>query len=289
MNIINELDKQSKVIDYYLRESMKERDDFNKSIFDSMEYSLFTGGKRIRPIMALKTFLMFDDDIFKVMPFALAIEMIHTYSLIHDDLPCMDNDDFRRGKPSNHKVFGEAMAVLAGDGLLNLAYETMTDHIHKNSKTEDSYKMNIRAMKEVSKYSGSSGMIAGQVLDLMSSFNNMDEEKLFYMYRSKTAALFKASILSGAIVGGANNDEIKALSDFGLHLGLAYQIQDDLLDESQDEYINKFTYLRFHSVEEAEEKILSLSREAINSLNLLENRDTSFLRELAKYLINREI
>lgn len=289
MNITNELDKQSKVIDFYLMELMKKSDDFNKSIFDAMEYSLFTGGKRLRPIMAIETFFMFDDDIYKVLPFALAIEMIHTYSLIHDDLPCMDNDDFRRGKPTNHKVFGEAMAVLAGDGLLNLAFETMTDHIYKNSKTEDSYRMNIRAMNEISRYSGSSGMIAGQVLDLMSSFNNMDEERLFYMYRSKTAALIKASILSGAIAGGANNDELKALNDFGLHLGLAYQIQDDLLDASQDEYINKFTYLRFHSVDEAEAKILELSRQAINSLNTLEKRDTTFLRELAKYLINREI
>lgn len=289
MNIIKELDDQSKVIDYYLREVMKKRNDFNKSIFDAMEYSLFTGGKRLRPIMALETFFMFDDDLFKVLPFALAVEMIHTYSLIHDDLPCMDNDDFRRGKPTNHKVFGEAMAVLAGDGLLNLAYETMTDYTYKNSNSEEAFRRNIRAMKEISTYSGTSGMIGGQVLDLMSSFNNMDEEKLFYMYRSKTAALIKASILAGAIVGGASNDEIKALRDFGLHLGLAYQIQDDLLDESQDEYINKFTYLRFHSVEEAEDKILELSRDAISSLNTLENRDTSFLRELAKYLINREI
>ncbi len=289
MNIINELESQSKVIDYYLKEAMKKRDDFNECIFDAMEYSLFTGGKRLRPIMTLKCFLMFDDDLFKVLPFALAIEMIHTYSLIHDDLPCMDNDDFRRGKPTNHKVFGEAMAVLAGDGLLNLAFETMSDYIYKNSKTEDSYRRNIRAMKEIGAYSGTNGMIGGQIMDLMSSFNNMDEEKLFYMYRSKTAALIQASIVSGAIIGGAETDEIKALRDFGLYLGLAYQIQDDLLDELQDEYINKFTYLRFHSIEEAENKVLELSNNAINALDTLKNRDTSFFKELTNYLINRNV
>ncbi len=288
MNIINELDKQSKVLDYYLKEILKKKDQFNKGIYDAMEYSLFTGGKRLRPIMSLETFFMFDDDIFKIIPFALAIEMIHTYSLIHDDLPCMDNDDFRRGKPTNHKVFGEAMAVLAGDGLLNLAYETMSDHILKNSKTEESYRRNIWAMKEIGTYSGTKGMISGQVMDLMSSFNNMDEEKLFYMYRSKTAALIQASIVSGAIIGGANNDEIQALRNFGLYLGLAYQIQDDLLDLSQDEYINKFTYLSFHNMEKAENMVEKLSRDAIDSLDTLKDKDTSFLRELTKYLINRK-
>lgn len=288
MNIINELDKQSKVLDYYLKEILKKKDQFNKDIYDAMEYSLFTGGKRLRPIMSLETFFMFDDDILKIIPFALAIEMIHTYSLIHDDLPCMDNDDFRRGKPTNHKVFGEAMAVLAGDGLLNLAYETISDHILKNSKTEESYRRNIWAMKEIGTYSGTKGMISGQVMDLMSSFNNMDEEKLFYMYRSKTAALIQASIVSGAIIGGANNDEIQALRNFGLYLGLAYQIQDDLLDLSQDEYINKFTYLSFHNMEKAESMVEKLSRDAIDSLDTLKDKDTSFLRELTKYLINRK-
>lgn len=288
MNIINELDKQSKVLDYYLKEILKKKDQFNKGIYDAMEYSLFTGGKRLRPIMSLETFFMFDDDILKIIPFALAIEMIHTYSLIHDDLPCMDNDDFRRGKPTNHKVFGEAMAVLAGDGLLNLAYETISDHILKNSKTEESYRRNIWAMKEIGTYSGTKGMISGQVMDLMSSFNNMDEEKLFYMYRSKTAALIQASIVSGAIIGGANNDEIQALRNFGLYLGLAYQIQDDLLDLSQDEYINKFTYLSFHNMEKAENMVEKLSRDAIDSLDTLKDKDTSFLRELTKYLINRK-
>ncbi|TJX16274.1 polyprenyl synthetase family protein [Tissierella creatinini] len=289
MDIVNEIEKQSKVIDFYLMEIMKKRDDFNKIIFDAMEYSLFTGGKRLRPIMTLKTYSMFDDDLLKVMPFAIAIEMIHTYSLIHDDLPCMDNDDFRRGKPTNHKVYGEAMAVLAGDGLLNLAFETMSEHIYKNSKTELYFRRNIRAMKEISTYSGTSGMIGGQIMDLMSSFNNMDEEKLFYMYRSKTAALIQASIVSGAIIGGADSEDIRALRDFGLYLGLAYQIQDDLLDESQDEYINKFTYLRFHSIEEAEEKVADLSQDAINSLRSLKNRDIGFLKELTGYLIKRDV
>lgn len=289
MNIIDEIEKYQGLIDFCLKENLKKKDEFNRSIFDAMEYSLFTGGKRLRPLMTLKTYQMFDDDLDKVLPFASAVEMIHTYSLIHDDLPCMDNDDFRRGKPTNHKVFGEAMAILAGDGLLNLAFETMHDHAFKKSKSEEELKRYVRAMKEISTYSGSSGMIAGQVMDLMSSFDNMDEERLFYMYRAKTAALFQASIVAGAIIGGANRQEINALRTFGLNLGLAYQIEDDLLDSSQDDIINKFTYLKFHSHEEAENEVIQLSNYALEALDTLKDKDTRFLRELTGYLINRKI
>ena len=289
MNIIDEIERFTGVIDYYLKETLKKKDEFNKTIYDAMEYSLFTGGKRLRPLMTLKTFQMFDNELEKVLPFATAIEMIHTYSLIHDDLPSMDNDDFRRGKPTNHKVFGEAMAILAGDGLLNLAFETMHEHAYKNSKTEEELKGFIRAMKEISTYSGCSGMIAGQVMDLMSSFDNMDEERLFYMYRAKTAALFQASIISGAIIGGANRQEISALRTFGLNLGLAFQIEDDLLDSTQDDIINKFTYLKFHTHEEAEKEVEKLSNNAIKALETLKDRDTTFLRELTGYLINRKM
>ncbi len=289
MNIIDEIERFTGIIDYYLKETLKKKDEFNKSIYDAMEYSLFTGGKRLRPLMTLKTFQMFDNELEKVLPFATAIEMIHTYSLIHDDLPSMDNDDFRRGKPTNHKVFGEAMAILAGDGLLNLAFETIHEHAYKNSKTEEELKRFIRAMKEISTYSGCSGMIAGQVMDLMSSFDNMDEERLFYMYRAKTAALFQASIISGAIIGGANRQEISALRIFGLNLGLAFQIEDDLLDSTQDDIINKFTYLKFHTHEEAEKEVEKLSKNAIEALETLKDRDTTFLRELTGYLINRKM
>lgn len=289
MNIINEIDKYTSIIDLYLHESLKIKDDFNDIIYDSMEYSLFTGGKRLRPIMTLKSFELFDTDLSKALPFAISIEMIHTYSLIHDDLPAMDNDDIRRGKPTNHKVFGEAMAILSGDGLLNSAFETMLDYTYSNSNNEEDFKKNVRAMKEIGKYCGCRGMIGGQVMDLLSSFSNMDEEKLFYMYRSKTAALIQASLVSGAIVGGANREEVNALRDFGLNLGLAYQIKDDLLDANQDDIINKFTYLKFHSVLDAEKEVDRLSQNAIDVLDTLKDRDTTFFKELVKYLIDRDV
>lgn len=289
MIIKEEMDKYISLIDLELRSILLSKDHYTGSIYDCMEYSLFTGGKRLRPIMCLKAFELFGHDIDRVLPYAMAVEMIHTYSLIHDDLPSMDNDDFRRGKLTNHKVYGEAMAILSGDGLLNLAFETMLNYTTINSQSIEDYKRNIRAIDEISTYSGCRGMIGGQVLDLMSSFDNMNEEKLLYMYRSKTAALIQASLVSGAIVGGANEDEIEAIRDFGLNLGLAYQIKDDLLDANQDESINKFTYVKYHSLEEAEEQVNILSKRAIASLDLLVDKDTSFLKSLARFLINRDL
>ena len=288
MTIIKTMDKYISLIDVDLKDILK-KNSIDETIYNAMEYSLHTGGKRLRPLMAIKSFELFNSDIDKVLPFALAIEMIHTYSLIHDDLPCMDNDDFRRGKPTNHKVYGEAMAILAGDGLLNLAFETMATCTKSNSSSLEDYKRYVRAMEEVGQYSGCNGMIGGQVLDLMSSSENMSEEKLIYMYRSKTAALIQASLASGAIIGGANEEEIQILKDFGLYLGLAYQIKDDILDENQDDYINKFTYLKYYSKKEAEEQVSILSEKALKSIESLNNKDTSFFKSLTNYLINRDI
>lgn len=289
MSIIKELEKYISLVDMELRVVLNKKNMYNKRIYDAMEYSLFTGGKRLRPIFALKSFELFDNDLDKILPFAISIEMIHTYSLIHDDLPSMDNDDFRRGKPTNHKVFGEAMAILAGDGLLNLAFETMSEFTYNNSKSSVDYVKYMRAIKEISNYSGCNGMIGGQVLDLLSSFENMDEEKLIYMYSTKTAALIQASVVAGAIIGGASDRDIEILREFGLNLGLAYQIRDDLLDSSKDESIDKITYIRFHDSKEAEEKVSSLSQRALDALNLLQDKDTSHLKSLTRYLINREL
>lgn len=290
MNIIEEMNYCINLIDNKLMDLINNNNDsYTSQIFDAMKYSLFTGGKRLRPIMAIKSFQLFSNEINKIIPFAIGIEMIHTYSLIHDDLPSMDDDDFRRGKPTNHKVYGEAMAILAGDGLLNLAFETMSNYIYNNSSTIDEFRQNVRAMKEISNCSGCSGMIGGQVLDLMGSFDNMSEDKLLYMYKSKTAALIVASLISGAIVGGAKEHEIEAVKEFGMNLGLAYQIKDDLLDYNKDESIDKITYLKFHSLEEANENVKNYSNKAIDALDLLVNRDTTFLKELAYYLINRVV
>lgn len=287
MNINTELKKMEEIIDKALRDALSNRYTYQDKIFDSMEYSLFTGGKRLRPIMTLKACELFGGNIYKALPFALAIEMIHTYSLVHDDLPSMDNDDFRRGKPTNHKVFGEAMAILTGDALLNLAFEVMSSHILKTSDSLDSFKRNTQAMEEISHYSGVGGMIGGQVIDLFVSHENMSEDKLLYMYKTKTAALIQASLVSGAIIGGAQNEEIESIRNFGLYLGLAYQIRDDILDKSKDSIINKPTYLNYHSFEKAEKDIVELSHKAIEVLESLDNKDTEFFMELTKVLIDR--
>ena len=289
MNIIDEIENYSHLIDDRLKKELKSNSFYTDYIFEAMEYSTFTGGKRLRPIMAIKSFEMFGDNIEKVIPYAMGIEMIHTYSLIHDDLPSMDNSDFRRGKPTNHKIYGDATAILAGDGILNLAFEVLTKHAYNNCNTIDEFRRSIRAINEISTYSGSQGMICGQILDLTSTYDNMDEEKLIYMYRTKTAALIQAGLVSGAIVGGANELEIDSIRNFGFYLGLAYQIRDDLLDSKEDSNIDKCTYLKFHSIDEAEIQVKKYSNKAIEALETLVGRDTRFLNEIANLLINRTV
>lgn len=272
------------LIDHCLREAVKAGNPYEKDLEETMEYSLFTGGKRLRPLMTLKAYEMYDSYIHNAMPYALAIEMIHTYSLIHDDLPAMDDDDFRRGKATCHKKFGEAMAILTGDSLLNLAYQTLL-------KTALSCKDNraVRAGYEIAKASGHSGMIGGQVLDIKGEDEKMSEEDLFQMYRGKTAALIQASILSGAIAGGGSDGDIEALRAFGEKLGIAYQLQDDLLDLQEDSEIQKSTYLSFHGQEETMEMILEISDEAISILKGLDHLDTRFFQDLTLELIHRDV
>lgn len=262
---------------------------YQKKIIESINYSLFTGGKRLRPIMLLKTFSMYSDDINIAMPFALAVEMIHTYSLVHDDLPSMDDDDYRRGKLTNHKVFGEAIAILTGDALLNLAFETMSKAILTYSKTIEDYKKNTLAMNEIGKCSGVHGMIGGQVVDLLGSQENMEEDKLLFMYQLKTAALIQCSIVSGAILAGARGEDVETLREFGLKLGLAYQIRDDLLDMEEDHIIQKTTYISEFNKHKAKQEVMDLSEDALRLLDSLEGRDTSFLKKLTQDLIYRQI
>ena len=284
MRHIDDKNEYLALIDENLRNAIKSKTPFEQELSAAMEYSLFTGGKRLRPLMTIKAYEMYDDYIYKALPYAMAIEMIHTYSLIHDDLPAMDNDDFRRGKMTNHKVFGEAMAILAGDSLLNLAFETMLSAARESCDISS-----IKAMQEIAKASGCKGMIGGQAIDLRSDIGSMDEESLLYMYKGKTAALIQASILSGAIIGGASMEHIEKLRDFGLRLGLAYQIQDDLLDDEKDESIKKCTYLSFYSKEEAEKKVKDLSDRAVSILDSLEDIDTLFFKELTLGLVGRQV
>ena len=288
MIIINEEIKNTgRIMDEILEKYMNRNSIYREKILESMKYSLFTGGKRLRPIMAIKTFEIFNNNIKLVLPYAAAIEMIHTYSLIHDDLPAMDDDDYRRGKPTNHKVFGEAMAILAGDALLNLAFEIMSKDVLENSMSLEDYKRKNRAINEIANYSGINGMIGGQVVDLFSSYENMDKDKLLFMYKAKTAALFQASIVVGGILGGAKEEEISILREFSLYLGLSYQIQDDLLDAEEDKLIHKFTYLAYFDKEKSKEDMITYTNKALDLLEALDNRDTAFLKELTKTLVNR--
>lgn len=277
---------------FLINEEIKKRmamgDSYQRRIFEAVSYSILNGGKRLRPIMALESYELFNKDVEKILPFAIAIEMIHTYSLIHDDLPSMDDDDFRRGKPTNHKVFGEAMAILAGDGLLNLAFETMGDYIINNCHDYEDCKRYTRALMEISKYSGINGMIGGQVVDLLSNFDSMSEEKLIFMYKTKTAGLIQAALVAGAIIGGASEEEIECIREYGLNLGLAYQIRDDILDDEEDKAIKKLTYLTYHDFEKAEEAVISYSNRAIESLEGLEGRDISFFLDLTRKLSYRK-
>ncbi len=288
MNFYDELNRLRAVVDKEIKKYVYNKICYQKRIFDSIDYSMFTGGKRLRPIMAIKSYEMFKDNIQWVLPYSVAIEMIHTYSLIHDDLPAMDNDDFRRGKPTNHKVFGEAMAILAGDGLLNLAFEIIAEDIMNNSHTIEDYKKRNRAFYEIAKFSGAQGMIGGQVVDLVGSFDTMNEDKLLFMYKTKTAALIQAALVSGAIIGDATNEEIEIIREFGLNLGLAYQIRDDILDKEKDAAIKKLTYLSYHDINKAESNVKEYSYKAINCLKSLKERDISFLVSLTEELVKRK-
>lgn len=287
MDFHKELKDLTSIIDSELGKIFQDRDGYQKRIFEAIDYSLFTGGKRLRPIMAIKSYEMFGKNIEEIIPYSIAIEMIHTYSLIHDDLPAMDNDDFRRGKPTSHKVFGEAMAILAGDGLLNLAFETISNHM-ETSKTIDDYKKNARAFKEISRYSGVHGMIAGQVVDLLANHDTMIEEKLMFMYRTKTAGLIQSALVAGAIIGEAVDNEIESMREFGFNLGLAYQIRDDILDINQDKSIKKLTYLTFYDMDKAKLAVEKYSNRAISALEKLKGRDISFFVALTEELIKRD-
>ena len=261
----------------------------NGKIYDSMKYSLFAGGKRIRPVISLAVSDALEGMHNAALCFGCALEMIHTYSLIHDDLPCMDNDDFRRGKPTNHIVFGEDMAVLAGDALLNFACECITN----NCEIDDSIK--IKALKILFSASGAEGMIGGQVIDMMSENCSVSEETLILLHKKKTGALIKASASLGAI---SADNPANLLDNYASSLGLAFQIRDDILDVEgckekfgkpihSDEKNSKTTYVSLYGVGGAKALLKEETDKAIASLEFLGNK-SEFLRRLALYLLNRE-
>ncbi len=259
---------------------------------DAMCYSLQAGGKRIRPVLLLAACEMAGESYEYALPYACALEMIHTYSLIHDDLPAMDNDDLRRGKPTNHRVFGEDMAVLAGDGLLNAAAELMA-----NSSAESGNIRGIRAMASIMRHAGVTGMIAGQTADISASGRNPDIDTLTYIHTHKTADLLMAAMESGVILGGAGQKEIASASEYAYHIGMAFQMTDDLLDVTgqaemmgknphADEEAEKMTWVSLKGIEgtrqDAEREIM-LANIALEKMPY----DTEFFAAFAGKIIGR--
>ncbi len=273
---------------------LPEKDGYIDTVVDAMKYSLSAGGKRIRPMLTLAFAKVCGGSAEAAMPFACAIEMIHTYSLIHDDLPCMDDDDIRRGKPTNHKVFGEAAAVLAGDGLLTLAFETVSGE--KAQKLNGAEKC-LKAARLLSSRAGAEGMIGGQMIDLESENRQVSAERLRIMDSKKTGALIRAACLLGCISAGANEACFEAAATYAEKIGLAFQIVDDMLDVTSDEATlgkpigsdlenNKSTYVSLLGLEECRRLTAKLTDEAIDCLSVFEG-DTGFLRDLALRLRDR--
>ena len=259
---------------------------------DAMEHSLFSEGKRIRPILALAVCETKRGKAAAVLPFACAIEMIHTYSLIHDDLPCIDNDDLRRGRPTCHKVFGEAVALLAGDALLTEAFRVMTDP-RFSSQTPPAIAREI--LYEIAQAAGAEGMIAGQVVDVLYDGKEGTKSILDYIHRNKTAALIRASVRVGALAGGAAPRELEQFTTYGESLGLAFQIGDDLLDAEGDEKIvgkklrkdvTKQTYIKHYGVAQSRARLDELVNEAIEAVKFL-GPGGEALTELAEFVGKR--
>ncbi|MDO8446868.1 MAG: polyprenyl synthetase family protein [Deltaproteobacteria bacterium] len=264
------------------------------TLHKAMRYSMMAGGKRIRPVLCIASCEAAGGRMEDVMPVACALEMIHTYSLIHDDLPAMDNDDLRRGRPTNHKVFGEAVAILAGDALLTLAFRVMTDMSHKSAVTPN---IILDVINDMSWAAGSFGMVGGQVVDMESEGREIDLPTLEYLHTHKTGALLLASIKSGAKIGGGTVEQIEALTRYGECLGLAFQIADDILDiEGSQEEIGKdvgsdlekkkATYPSILGMAVSKERALELMNMAIDSLNDFDEKAEP-LRKIAKYVVER--
>lgn len=283
-----ELSERIKVIDQSLDLYLPESTNPQSVIYTSMRYSVFAGGKRLRPILMWETAKLFDKDWDCVREFACALEMIHTYSLIHDDLPAMDNDDLRRGMPTNHIKFGEDIAILAGDALLNKAFEVAV-----RSENEKS----LNALKILSDSSGTEGMIGGQVVDLQSEGKTIGLRELQYIHSLKTGALIRCACSVGAILAGADESSVNAMDEYAKNLGIAFQIRDDILDVKgnaeilgkpigSDEESDKNTYVKLCGIEKSEELVKEYSQKAKNALSSFGNK-ADFLLKLTDYLIDR--
>jgi len=283
-----------RVVDQAIDELLPGEKEFPESIHRSMRYSALAGGKRLRPILLMAAAEAVGGDRQKVLPFAVAAELIHAYTLIHDDLPALDDDDLRRGKPTNHKVFGEAIAILAGDALLTKAFHLMTHSGLMHSVPAD---VVLKAANEMAHAVGSAGTIGGQVVDIESEGKTIDPETLEYIHVYKTGFLIRICVRTGAMLGGAKPESLAALSRYGAHIGLAFQIVDDILDIVADEKElgkdvgsdlerGKATYPALYGLEESRKKAQLLVEESISCLESFDERADP-LRDIAQFFVQR--
>lgn len=294
MDFNRELQEKTEYVNEMLKEYYPLEEGHQKVIFEAMNYSVEAGGKRLRPIFMMEVSKLFEGFSDEVKPFMAAMEMIHTYSLVHDDLPAMDNDDYRRGKLTTHKKFGHAMGILAGDGLLNYAFETAAEALSASEHMDRAAK----ALQILAKKAGAYGMIGGQVVDVELTGKPLSKEQLDFIYEKKTSALIEASFMIGGILAGATESQVRLLEEAAGNIGMAFQIQDDILDVTStsevlgkpvlsDEKNEKTTYVTLYGVEGAAEYVKKYTDEAMNILAEL-GEENEFLNELIISLINRE-
>lgn len=293
MNFQNEIKVRTEETEEIIRSYLPEEDGFARTMAHAMNYSMLAGGKRLRPMLMRETYRLFGGNEKVIEPFMAGIEMIHTHSLIHDDLPALDNDDYRRGKLTTHKVFGEALGVLSGVSLLNYAYETMLRAFSLSQETDRV----IQALTVMAEKTGIHGMLGGQSVDVENDGKLIDKRMLDYIYENKTSALIEASMMTGAILAGADSRETSLIEKAAKNIGLAFQIQDDILDVTgtdqelgkpvhSDEKNHKVTYVTLLGIKKASEKAEELTREAINQLKSLD-KNNEFLFMMVEKLINR--
>ena len=294
MDFKEELKQYQEIINKELEKYLRKKDCLEGVLNESMQYSLMAGGKRLRPILVIATYTLFEDNIKKCLPYCIAIEMVHNFSLIHDDLPGIDNDDFRHGKLTNHKKFNEATAILAGDGLLNNSYIVISDDL-KNTKNSLELNRKLQIFNEFT--IAVDRMIAGEYVDTEYEGKEISKEDLDYIHQNKTGALLKLCVRMGAILGGANEQQLEKLTTYAKKIGLAFQIKDDILGEEGDEKVlgkpvgndkelKKCTYVSKYGLEESKKILDKITKEAIENLSGFGNK-AEFLRGLALYIENR--
>ena len=296
MNFQEELTKKTKEIEAVIREYLPAEEGFSRTMAQAMNYSMLAGGKRLRPMLMQETFRLFGGSGKLVKPFMAGMEMIHTHSLIHDDLPALDNDDYRRGRLTTHKVYGEAMGILSGVALLNYAYETMLQAFAM-AETLQQKEAVIDALQVMAEKTGIHGMLGGQSVDVENDGKALEKDMLDYIYENKTAALIEASMMTGAILAGADAEQVSVIEQAAKRIGLAFQIQDDILDVTStdeelgkpvhsDEKNHKVTYVTLFGTEKAAAQVAGLSAEAVELLESL-NKNNEFLYLLVEKLVNR--